>query len=74
VISGIYREVDENCAVLSVGRCGFSTPEIGTDRLSRNVVINYYYSVPNNPEVRSSQFYIVQPAVQTSYLALLRVF
>jgi hypothetical protein len=74
VISGFSREVDENCALLNVGVCGFSTPEDGTDRLSRNVLGNYHYSMPNNPEFCSSQFYVVQPSVQTTYLALLRVF
>jgi len=54
VISNFRREVDENCALFFWGGGGFSTPEDGTDRLSRNVGKNYYYSLRNNPEEGSS--------------------
>ena len=47
MVSGFRREVDENCALL-----GYYTVSSGNLPMS---VRNYHYSLPNSPEVCSSQ-------------------
>jgi hypothetical protein len=50
LISSFRREVDENCAIL-----GYYTAKKGPIGCPETSVRNYYYSLLNNPEERSSQ-------------------